>query len=126
MTDDALAQEAEAGAVVHLPTHHGRRLSQNALRGELDRAARAAGLGHVVPHQLRHTHATAMANAVVSLQALMAYVTPSWRYLFGTFVQRSASVNANYTDTAAATYSAAQLQDLIDQVATLSSVVGQK
>jgi integrase len=53
-------------------THHGRRLSQNALREELDRAARAAGLGHVVPHQLRHTYATAMVNAGVSLQALMA------------------------------------------------------
>lgn len=53
-------------------THHGRRLSQNALRDELDRAAQAAGLGHVVPHQLRHTYATAMVNAGVSLQALMA------------------------------------------------------
>lgn len=53
-------------------THHGRRLSQNALREELGRAAQAAGLGHVVPHQLRHTYATAMVNAGVSLQALMA------------------------------------------------------
>jgi integrase len=53
-------------------THHGRRLSHRALREELDRAAAAAGLGHVVPHQLRHTYATAMVNAGVSLQALMA------------------------------------------------------
>ena len=53
-------------------THHGRRLSQNALREELDRAATAARLGHVTPHQLRHTYATAMVNAGVSLQALMA------------------------------------------------------
>jgi integrase len=53
-------------------THHGRRLSPNALREELDRAAAAAGLGHVTPHQLRHTYATAMVNAGVSLQALMA------------------------------------------------------
>ena len=41
-------------------THHGRRLSQNALREELDRAAQTAGLGHIVPHQLtaylRHGH----------------------------------------------------------------------
>jgi integrase len=35
-------------------THHGRRLSQNAVRGELERAAQAAGLGHTTPHQLRH------------------------------------------------------------------------
>jgi integrase len=53
-------------------THHGRRLAQQALRIELDRAADAAGIGHVTPHQLRHTFATAMVNAGVSLQALMA------------------------------------------------------
>src|SRR6478609_5275679 len=53
-------------------THHGRRLSQNAVRAELDRAARIAGLDHITPHQLRHTYATALVNAGVSLQALMA------------------------------------------------------
>lgn len=53
-------------------THHGRRLGQQALRLELNRAAAAAGIGHVTPHQLRHTFATAMVNAGVSLQSLMA------------------------------------------------------
>jgi integrase len=53
-------------------THHGRRLSQNAVRAELDRAAHVAGLDHITPHQLRHTYATALVNAGVSLQALMA------------------------------------------------------
>ena len=53
-------------------THHGRRLGQQALRLELDRAAGIAGLGHVTSHQLRHTFATAMVNAGVSLQSLMA------------------------------------------------------
>jgi len=53
-------------------THHGRRLGQQALRTELDRAAAAASIAHVTPHQLRHTFATAMVNAGVSLQALMA------------------------------------------------------
>jgi integrase len=53
-------------------THHGRRLSQNAVRAELERAADVAGLGHTTPHQLRHTYATALVNAGVSLQALMA------------------------------------------------------
>jgi integrase len=53
-------------------THHGRRLGQGALRLELDRAAAEAGLGHLTSHQLRHTFATAMVNAGVSLQALMA------------------------------------------------------
>jgi integrase len=53
-------------------THHGRRLSQTALRAELSRAASIAGIGHVTPHALRHTYATALINAGVSLQALMA------------------------------------------------------
>jgi integrase len=53
-------------------THHGRRLGQQAVRLELDRAAHEAGLGHVTSHQLRHTFATAMVNAGVSLQSLMA------------------------------------------------------
>ncbi|HXH58405.1 tyrosine-type recombinase/integrase [Iamia sp.] len=53
-------------------THHGRRLSQSAVRKELTRSAQAAGIGHVTPHQLRHTYATALVNAGVSLQALMA------------------------------------------------------
>ena len=52
-------------------THHGKRLSQNAVRAELNRAASAAGLGHVTTHQLRHTYATSF-NAGVSLQALIA------------------------------------------------------
>ena len=53
-------------------THHGRRLSQTAMRAELSRAATTAGIGHVTPHALRHTYATALINAGVSLQALMA------------------------------------------------------
>ena len=60
-----------------------------------------------------------------SLQALMAYITPSWRYLMGTFVQRTTSVNARYATSAEATYNQAQIQDLIDQVSALSKVVGQ-
>lgn len=53
-------------------THHGRRLGQQAVRAELTRAAQQAGLGHITSHQLRHTYATALVNAGVSLQALMA------------------------------------------------------
>lgn len=53
-------------------THYGRRLGQQAVRAELSRAAQHAGLDHITPHQLRHTYATALVNAGVSLQALMA------------------------------------------------------
>jgi integrase len=55
-----------------LLTHHGRRLSPEALRAELSRAATKAGISHVTPHALRHTYATALVNAGVSLQSLMA------------------------------------------------------
>jgi site-specific recombinase XerD len=55
-----------------LLTHQGRRVSAYSLRDELHRAAAEAGLDGVVPHQLRHTYATALVNAGCSLQALMA------------------------------------------------------
>lgn len=57
--------------VEFLLTHQGRRISACTLRDELHRAAREAALKDVVPHQLRHTFATAMVNAGCSLQALM-------------------------------------------------------
>ncbi|MDA8072805.1 MAG: tyrosine-type recombinase/integrase [Actinomycetota bacterium] len=55
-----------------LLTHHGRRVNVDTLRAELHRAATDAGLDDIVPHQLRHTFATALVNAGCSLQALMA------------------------------------------------------
>jgi len=71
--------------VEFLLTHQGRRVSVYALRDELHRAAAAAGIDPVTPHQLRHTYATALVNAGVSLQALMALLghvsaTMSLRY----------------------------------------------
>ncbi len=54
-----------------LLVHQGRRISAAALREELARAATAAGLEPVTPHQLRHTFATALVNSGCSLQALM-------------------------------------------------------
>jgi integrase len=58
--------------VEFLLTHHGRRVTSGTLRDELKRAAEAAGIGPVVPHQLRHTFATALVNSGCSLQSLMA------------------------------------------------------
>jgi site-specific recombinase XerD len=55
-----------------LLTRQGRRVSAYTLRDELHRAADEAGIDDVVPHQLRHTYATALVNAGCSLQALMA------------------------------------------------------
>jgi integrase len=60
-------------------TQHGRCLGYTRLRNGLLAAAKAAGLRApdggvltVTPHQLRHTWATELANAGMSLQALMA------------------------------------------------------
>jgi integrase len=54
-----------------LLVHQGRRISAQALRAELDRACHTAAIPTVSPHALRHTFATALVNAGISLQALM-------------------------------------------------------
>jgi integrase len=56
----------------YLLTHHGRRLTVDHLRDVLTRVTTDTGLPHITPHQLRHTYATALVNAGVSLQSLMA------------------------------------------------------
>jgi integrase len=75
-------------------TQHGRRLGHTRLRNGLLAAAEAAGLRApdggalvVTPHQLRHTWATELANAGMSLQALMAllgHVTPQMTIRYAT------------------------------------------
>jgi len=54
-----------------LLVYQGRRISVQAIREELASACEDAGLPTAVPHALRHTWATALVNAGVSLQALM-------------------------------------------------------
>lgn len=75
-------------------TERGRRLGATRLRNGLIDAVIAAGLvdDHgtpipVTPHQLRHTYVTALANAGMSLQALMAllgHVTPEMTLRYAT------------------------------------------
>jgi integrase len=55
-----------------LLTRHGQRISTQHLQETLRQVTREAGLPHTTPHQLRHTYATALVNAGVSLQSLMA------------------------------------------------------
>jgi integrase len=57
--------------VEFLLVYQGRRISDQAIREQLARVCQDAGLPKTVPHALRHTYATALVNAGVSLQALM-------------------------------------------------------
>lgn len=65
-----------------------------------------------------------LGKPIIGVLTLSGRVTMAWRYLFGTFVQRSSSVNPDFTLTASNTYSQSQIQSLIDQVESLSQVVG--
>lgn len=61
-----------AELVFLLPRHISRNMLCKDLRTALHEAAAAAGISaHIVPHQLRHTYATSMLRAGVSLPALM-------------------------------------------------------
>ena len=75
-------------------TEHGRRLGATRLRNGLLAAVAVADLRApggqpmtITPHQLRHTYATTLANAGMSLQALMAllgHVTPEMTIRYAT------------------------------------------
>jgi len=53
-------------------THQGRPISQTRIDKAVHRAAAVAGIGHVTPHQLRHTLATQAINRGMSLEAIAA------------------------------------------------------
>jgi integrase len=87
-------------------TERGRRLGPWRIRKALKRAVAEAGLTgpdgaplRVVPHQLRHTYATRLANAGMTLQALMAllgHVTPEMTLRYAALA--SPTVRAAYDD----------------------------
>ena len=69
---------AEAGPV--FPGVRGPRFSRVTISRSLNRAAKAAGVPHLTPHQLRHTFGTEMTQAGVELaylQALMGHSDPA-------------------------------------------------
>jgi integrase len=87
-------------------TRHGRRLGYTRLRNGLLTAAESAGLHRpdggvlmVTPHQLRHTWANELANAGMSLQALMSllgHVTPQMTIRYATLA--SPTLRAAYDE----------------------------
>ncbi len=55
-----------------LPRENGRPCSRHNVTAYLNKAAAAAGIGHVHPHQMRHTLATQAINRGMSLEAIAA------------------------------------------------------
>jgi hypothetical protein len=61
-----------AGNPLLLPRENGRALDRHTVTRMINRAGAAAGLGHIHPHQLRHTLATQAINRGMSLEAIAA------------------------------------------------------
>ena len=65
-------QQSRSDAHDRLIVFNGRRLDRHIVARMLRRIAKAAGIGHVHPHQLRHTLATQAINRGMSLEAIAA------------------------------------------------------
>lgn len=72
LLDDWLARRPAELRSDYLFLEYGRRIGQNRVDRAVAKAARAAGVGHVSPHQLRHTLATQAINRGMSLEAIAA------------------------------------------------------
>jgi hypothetical protein len=72
MLDQWLADRPAGLRANYIFMRHGRRISKQNLRIGLERVTAAAGIGHVTPHQLRHTLATQAINRGMSLEAIAA------------------------------------------------------
>jgi len=66
------SQHPDCGVGGRLLSNEGRPLNRHAVARMCDRCARKAGIGHVHPHQLRHTVATQALNRGMSLEAIAA------------------------------------------------------
>jgi integrase len=72
LIDDWIGQRADWQATDLLFTDRGRPIPPTPVDKAVQRAAAAAGIGHVHPHQLRHTLATQAINRGMSLEAIAA------------------------------------------------------
>ena len=72
LIDDWLSQRSDSLRTNYLFTDHGRRITAWRVDSAVEKVARAAGLGRVSPHQLRHTLATQAINRGMSLEAIAA------------------------------------------------------
>jgi integrase len=72
LLDDWIAAQPDRQASSLLLTDRGRPIPPTRVDKAVQKAATAAGLGHVHPHQLRHTLATQAINRGMSLEAIAA------------------------------------------------------
>jgi site-specific recombinase XerD len=72
LIDDYRATHVPAGHPLLLPRENGRPLDRHTVTRFINKAGTAAGLGHIHPHQLRHTLATQAINRGMSLEAIAA------------------------------------------------------
>ena len=72
LLDDWIAERPAGLRSEYLFIEDGRRLTKSRVEGAVHKAAKRAGIGHVTPHQLRHTLATQAINRGMSLEALAA------------------------------------------------------
>ena len=72
LLDQWLALRPTGTRSQHMFLERGRRIAANRVDQALHKTAKAAGIGHVTPHQLRHTLATQAINRGMSLEALAA------------------------------------------------------
>jgi site-specific recombinase XerD len=72
LIDDYRTAHVPADHPLLLPRENGTALDRHAVTRILNNVATAAGLGHIHPHQLRHTLATQAINRGMSLEAIAA------------------------------------------------------
>ena len=72
LIDDYRDRYVAANNPLLLPRENGTPLDRHSVTRHLNRAGAAAGLGHIHPHQLRHTLATQAVNRGMSLEAIAA------------------------------------------------------
>src|SRR5262249_56079582 len=69
---DYRAQHVSGGHRLLLPRENGRPLDRHTITRMINKAGAAAGLGHIHPHQLRHTLATQAINRGMTPEAIAA------------------------------------------------------
>jgi site-specific recombinase XerD len=80
LIDDYRARHVAAGNPLLLPRENGRALDRHTVTRMINRAGAAARLGHIHPHQLRHTLATQAINRGMSLEAIAALLGQNPRH----------------------------------------------